>query len=232
MSKTFNPTCEPSSPSRGDADVAHSLDITQTSAQAMLPATLNAQVAAALAMRARSPQDPDERKEAEEQLHQVLQRLRTDTVQHLKAVAWGLPDPTSKVAKDRCYGLGLASAPSRAAERKATEQGGQVSIDHVPQESVRLQLAAASDLEETPLELLDTAVEEKNHTHLAKGTKRALLGGGGIFNGLLRQQKNDPHLTLSGGAWVLFAIADIFSLLEDHRSAFVSVQKVAWGPRE
>ena len=41
---------------------------------------------------------------------------------------------------------------------------------------------------------------------LTRGTKRALLGGGGAFDGFMSQCRYDPRLELPGGAWILAAL--------------------------
>ena len=57
-------------------------------------------------------------------------------------------------------------------------------------------------------------MKERRWCDIAKGTKRALLGGGGKFNGQLCQQRYDPRLRAGGGAWTLKALADPWKRLE------------------
>ena len=68
----------------------------------------------------------------------------------------------------------------------------------------------------------------QQHVVVADGLYPRIPGGGypgagarmhrSAFSGLLTQQKLAPHLTSAGGAWMLFAMADTLSLLEDHGS--------------
>ena len=99
-------------------DVQHGFDITQTTAEAMKPATVNCQVGAALLMRAHCAANPADRTQALRALRLLLNQLRCDTVEHMKCTAWGLPDRTRKTPKDRCHRL-QESAPSREQTREA-----------------------------------------------------------------------------------------------------------------
>ena len=58
-------------------------------------------------------------------------------------------------------------------------------------------------------------VEEKNHTKYAHGTKRALLAGANSLKSRLTQQYWNPKLQPPGGAWIPFALPDIWKRLED-----------------
>ena len=194
-------------------DVQHGIDVTQTTSAAMKPATVNCQVGAALLMRAHCAAASADREKALRALHVLVDQLCRDTVEHLKCVAWGLPDRTRKVPKERSQRL-VDLPPSREEVREAAAAASQVEVARTPQHLVAISLTSDNP-PETDLNSLTKHIEEKQHAHLCQGTKRALLGGGGAFNGSLTQQRNDPHLTLAGGAWVLFALADSSGRLEE-----------------
>ena len=194
-------------------DVQHGFDITQTTAEAMKPATVNCQVGAALLMRAHCAANPADRTQALRALRLLINQLRCDTVEHMKCTAWGLPDRARKTPKDRCHRL-QESAPSREQTREAAVAATQSDVQRTPQHLARITLASDFPVESNVANL-SAQVKERRHGHLQQGTKRALLAGGGAFNGALTQQRADPHLTLAGGAWVLFALADSSGQLEE-----------------
>ena len=105
------------------------------------------------------------------------------------------------------------SPPSRAVVGLAAQDADK---EVVSQHLLRVRLCDedAEEPPETDLKLLTKTVAEAHHAHVSKGTKRALLGGSGAFNGALTQQRNDPNLTLAGGAWVLFALGNCTGDLE------------------
>ena len=84
----------------------------------------------------------------------------------------------------------------------------------MPQHSVRLRCSSHGEVL-APTVGLEASVEELHPAHLAEGTKRAMLKGGGLFSHMLAQHKQAPHLTLPGSAWTLLAPEDHTSQLED-----------------
>ncbi|CAE7380722.1 unnamed protein product [Symbiodinium sp. CCMP2592] len=216
---------------RSDPNIEHGFAVTQTTEAAMKPATINSQAAAALMMRACSLPTAVERRVAIAALSSLVKQLQEDTVEQLKSVAWGLPDGTRKARKGVARVL-HDSPPSRAAAGLASQDADKEVIERVPQHLLRVRLC--EDDTEEPAEsdrnLVTKTVAEAQHTHISKGTKRALLGGGGAFNGALTQQRNDPHLTLAGGAWVLFALADCTGDLEDRQCWIISEGRSIVGP--
>ena len=106
------------------------------------------------------------------------------------------------------------------------EESG-VAAKRVPQHRIRIECPTTHvSEEETDLSLLTNVVSDAGHTRIENGSKRALLGGGGRFNGMT-QQRLDPHLTLSGNSFVLFAQADPWERLKD--TQLQNEQIVAYG---
>ncbi|CAK8993284.1 Phosphoglycerate kinase [Durusdinium trenchii] len=130
--------------------------------------------------------------------------MAEDTVSHMGAMAWLLPDPTAKPPKEN-----VVSACKRC------HADHTVTIARVTQHHIKV-TPATEDQVETDLGTLVGIVIEKGHTHLKRaGTKRALLGGGGSFWGNLKAQPWDPHFMCGGGAWTLKAAADKWAFLKD-----------------
>ena len=68
---------------------------------------------------------------------------------------------------------------------------------------MRVRVCERGDAEqaaESDPNMLHRSVKEKDRAYLSKRTKRALVSGGGAFNSLLSQRRQEPHLTLAGGA--------------------------------
>ena len=111
--------------------------------------------------------------------------------------------------------------------KEGVEENGVV-VRRVPQHRIRIECPTTHvSEEETDLSLLTNVVSEAGHTRIQNGTKRALLGGGGRFNGGMTQQRLDPHLTLSGNSFVLFAQADPWERLKD--TQLQNEQIIAYG---
>ena len=87
-------------------------------------------------------------------------------------------------------------------------------MKRVAQRDIVARCCADEGVPETPLNVLVKEVDELGHCDLARGTKRAVLSGGGAFNGFLTQCRHNPQLELPGGSWILTALPDIWKKLE------------------
>ena len=94
---------------------------------------------------------------------------------------------------------------TRAEQQAARQQSGQERIERVNQHVVLVK--EGGEEAETDMELQTKEVEELGHCDMSRGTKRALLGGGGDFSGCMTQIRRGP-------AWTLKALPDIWQRLE------------------
>lgn len=188
----------------GENQCAHSLEVTQTTEAAMGEARIHCQLVAALQMRAEAAQDPIVRQVLRNDLEKLLKEAQARTVLHVEAEAWDLERPLGQVPKSQKLG---EPTLSRRQQAKQKEELGKVEVARVEQHDIRLEAAAPTE-RPTSFQSLRQQVTEKNHTSLAKGTKRALLCGGGAFNARMRSLRWKPKLQLSGGSWYLRALAE------------------------
>lgn len=155
------------------------IDLTTTTAKPMRPATLNAQVAAALYLRCLASPNEAAQKKAKAMFRTAMSSLQRDTVTHIRDVAW---------------------------EVKETESEG--CLPRIPQDEISIDPNEEATKPESPTTELTKLYEEPRHTGLRRGTKRSLLAGSGKFSGELTQQRWGPHLYLGPRSWVLHAQAD------------------------
>ena len=144
-----------------------------------------------------------------------LTTLRKATVRHCVGTAWGLAkekalSPPASALKHLTVAQQCREVCAHAAE--AEEENTR--LKRVPASTIRVQHSSGTDEPATDMDRLTTMVEEQGHCDLARGTKRALVGGGGALNGLLAQLRYDPQLELPGGSWILTALPDIWKKLK------------------
>ena len=153
----------------------------------MRPATVNAQVAAMLMLRAAAFEDEEDREAAQAELRWAVEGWQKLTAQGIASESWGLG--------------------AKAAKRAGAAQ-------RVPQERISVECPGrAAGEEETSLQLL-TQLQDTSQESLWEGTRSALLSGACRYNGSLAQQWRDPHLALGPNSWILHASADVWSRLQ------------------
>ncbi|CAE7510964.1 unnamed protein product [Symbiodinium natans] len=190
------------------------LDLTQNTEAAMQAARINCQTTAALAMRAMAYKTEAARVVALGLLDTLLQTLQAATVLHFASMAWGIKNSLLEAPAEAVKRLS-PPAPTRGDKRQAEMNEERQFVNRVGKHEVTVRAAADEEEVESDLAQLTKEVEEMHPWDLARGTKRAVLGGGGAFNGLLTQCRHDPQLVLPGGAWVLTSLPDIWKGLED-----------------
>ena len=142
-----------------------------------------------------------------------LQTLQAATVLHFASMAWGIKNSLLEAPAEAVKRLS-PPAPTRGDKRQAEMNEERQFVNRVGKHEVTVRAAADEEEVESDLAQLTKEVEEMHPWDLARGTKRAVLGGGGAFNGLLTQCRHDPQLVLPGGAWVLTSLPDIWKGLE------------------
>ena len=125
-------------------------------------------------------------------------------MQTLAKKAWGLDDTSLQAPPEAVVKL-APGGKTRAEQQAARQQSGQERIERVNQHVVLVK--EGGEEAETDMELQTKEVEELGHCDMSRGTKRALLGGGGDFSGCMTQIRRGP-------AWTLKALPDIWQRLE------------------
>ena len=145
-------------------------DVVATTEAAMKPATINSQLVAALALRALSAELAADREHLWAMLEQLCSKLALDTVDSMKAQAWGLTDPTQAPPKS---GRRLGPRrPTRADAQVAVAEQEHKEVVRTPQEAIKVRWARDGE-EATPISDLTAEVKERRWCDIAKGTKRA-----------------------------------------------------------
>ncbi|CAL1157141.1 unnamed protein product [Cladocopium goreaui] len=144
-------------------------------------------------------------------------------------------------------GVSIRGSPiARWLMENPIEKGGEVSRGssagfrtphpaHGAKKNIRL-VVAGNDEPETPLEELTEVLEEKKPWCVQAGAKRAIICGGGLFNGVRNQFLADLHMPLPGGGGTLFALPDIWGNLKETEcyvilnGEYITGELAAWRP--
>eukprot|EP00435_Cladocopium_sp_Y103_P013250 s382_g3.t1 len=161
----------------------------------MRPARLNAQVIAALQLRALSADDEGQRQVFMADLDGLLKDLSDYTVRQLLREAYGL-DEEEEVEPHQVF-------QNPAMEQVAVERVGFHQISFQPGKN-------ETEADATPLETralfplifsaLTKEAHEKDHARIQQGTQRALHWGTAAFGNMAASHLWDPHLHLRDGA--------------------------------
>ena len=200
-------------PSAEFSSFSQELDVVQSTAAPQGQPKLNAQLCAALGMRACLLPTRAARLSAMADLRDFCRSRRADTADAMEAESWGFargpPEHSPGIAM-----TALGTPASRPVSSNPTR-------NFIPQHRVKLTYVAHIE-DPTPLEHLHTTVDLPQPWSLPElGTKEALLRGGRRFLAAARRQQKKPQLRLRGVGGACFALPDLWGKLEEPQQCHI-----------